>query len=200
MRSAWRPAVFWQPAIAALGLLVSGASYADPVLKVRTGTGTPATVPTGNDYPFLDTHLVLTLDGVLETTGAGRLTFEYLGYEARSSNSFLVGGEQCFRTANSKVGETCSAATTAGSIDFAFRTDRSGRDANLAVWDNRAPPRAVRSFGVGIVEEAPNRFLILWDSGADGDYDDLGVRVVFEPKVVADVDTRGVLLAQRVSR
>ena len=60
---------------------------------------------------------------MLETTGAGKLTFEYLGYEAAWINSFLVEGEDCFTTGRSEVGATCSVATSGGIVDFQFRTN-----------------------------------------------------------------------------
>ena len=164
------------------------------MLQVRAGTGTPATVTGGNDYPFLAEPLTITLDGVLETTGAGKLTFEYLGYEAAWINSFLVEGEDCFTTGRSEVGATCSVATSGGIVDFQFRTS-PGADPVAAVWSNRAPPGSTQRYGVGVVEEAPNTFLILWNSGGLDDYDDLGVRVVFEPESRRNRDRLGVMLA-----
>ena len=85
-------------AVALAFIATTAASHAASVLQVRAGTGTPATVTGGNDYPFLAEPLTIRLDGVLETTGAGKLTFEYLGYEAAWINSFLVEGEDCFTT------------------------------------------------------------------------------------------------------
>jgi hypothetical protein len=176
--------------------LAAGTADAASVLQVRAGTGTPATVPQGNDYPFLETPAVITRNGVLETTGAGKLTFEYLGYEAGRVNTFLVEGEDCFKTDSSKVGATCTAATSGGAIDFQFRADPRDADAGAAVWSNRAPPRSADGHGIGLIQEAPNTFLILWNSDAlDGDYDDLGVRVVFEPEPARHRDRPGVLLA-----
>ena len=151
------------------------------MLQVRAGTGTPATVTRGNDYPFLAEPLTITLDGVLETTGAGKLTFEYLGYEAAWINSFLVEGEDCFTTGRSEVGATCSVATSGGIVDFQFRTSPAV-DPVAAVWSNRSPPGSTQRYSVGVVEEAPTTFLILWNSGGPDDYDELGVRVVFEPE------------------
>jgi hypothetical protein len=166
------------------------------VLQVRAGTGTPALVSESNDYPFLAEPQAITRDGVLETTGSGKLTFEYLGYEAGSGNTFLVDGEDCFRTGSSKVGATCSMSTSGGVVDFQFGVVADGADAGAAVWSNRAPPGAVQRYSVGLIQEAPNTFLILWNSGArDGDYDDLGVRVVFEPEPARRRNRRGVMLA-----
>ena len=181
-------------AVALAFIATTAASHAASVLQVRAGTGTPATVTGGNDYPFLAEPLMITLDGVLETTGAGKLTFEYLGYEAAWINSFLVEGEDCFTTGRSEVGATCSVATSGGIVDFQFRTSL-GADPVAAVWSNRAPPGSTRRYGVGVVEEAPNTFLILWNSGGPDDYDDLGVRVVFEPESRRNRDRLGVMLA-----
>ena len=179
--------------------LAAGTAEAASVLQVRAGTGTPTTVPQGNDYPFVGTPAVITRNGVLETTGAGKLTFEYLGYEAGWVNTFLVEGEDCFQTDSSRVGATCSAATSGGVIDFQFRADSRNTDAGSAVWNNRSPPRSTEGHSVGLIQEGPNTFLILWNSGAlDGDYDDLGVRVVFEPQPARHRDRPGVLLAGMV--
>ena len=185
-------------AIALALAATTAASQAASVLQVRAGTGTPATVKAGNDYPFLAEPMRITLDGVLETTGPGTLTFEYLGYEAAWINAFLVEGEDCFTTGRSKVGATCSTATSGGIVDFQFRTTPSA-DPGTAVWSNRAPPGSMQRYSVGLIQEGPNTFLILWDSGGgeDDDYDDLGVRVVFEPEPEfrRNRDRLGVMLA-----
>jgi hypothetical protein len=185
--------------IAAIALALSTtttASDAASVLQVRAGTGTPATVDAGNDYPFLDEPMAITLDGVLETTGAGTLTFEYVGSEAAWVNAFLVEGKDCFASGRSEVGATCSTATSGGVVDFQFRTS-PGDDPGAAVWSNRAPPGSVQRYSIGLIQEAPNTFLILWDAGGheDDDYDDLGVRVVFEPEVRRRRDRLRVMLA-----
>lgn len=185
-------------AIALALTATTSTTHAASVLQVRAGTGTAATVEAGNDYPFLDEPMAITLDGVLETTGAGTLTFEYLGSEAALMNAFLVEGEDCFTTDRSEVGATCSTATSGGIVDFQFRADAGGGP-GVAVWSNRAPPGSVQRHSVGLIQEAPNTFLILWDSGGgeDDDYDDLGVRVVFEPEpeLRRNRDRLGVMLA-----
>jgi len=188
------------PGLAVIGVALAGTaatSHAASVLQVRAGTGKHATVGAGNDYPFLDEPMAITLDGVLETTGAGKLTFEYLGSEAGSINTFLVEGKDCFRTGTSKVGATCSSATSGGIVDFEFSTRLEGADPEGAVWSNRAPPGSPQGHRIGLIQEAPNTFLILWDSGAreHNDYDDLGVRVVFEPQSARQRDRLGVMLA-----
>jgi hypothetical protein len=183
--------------VAVFGIgLAAGTADAASVLQVRAGTGSPAMVSPANDYPFLPTPAAVTRNGVLETTGAGTLTFEYLGHEAGWVNSFLVEGKDCFRTGSSKVGATCSTATSGGAIDFQFRASPRGPEAGSAVWSNRAPPRSAQNYSVGLVQEAPNTFLILWNASAhDGDYDDLGVRVVFEPAPPRHRERQGVMLA-----
>lgn len=175
-------------------IATTAASHTGSALQIRAGTGTPATVTEGNDYPFLAKPLAITVDGVLEATGAGKLTFEYLGYEAVGINTFLVEGEDCFTTGGSKVGATCSATTAGGIVDFQFRSSPGG-DPSVAAWSNRAPPGSTQRYTVGVVEEAPNTFLILWNSGGPDDYDDLGVRVVFEPESRRNRDRLGVMLA-----
>ena len=176
--------------------LAAGAADAASVLQVRAGTGSPAAVSPANDYPFLPTPAAVTRNGVLETTGAGTLTFEYLGHEAGWVNTFLVEGKDCFRTGSSKVGATCSATTTGGAIDFQFRASPRGPEVGATAWSNLAPPPSVQNYSVGVVQEAPNTFLILWNSGVhDGDYDDLGVRVVFEPAPPRHRERQGVMLA-----
>ncbi len=187
------------PLAVALALFASAStSHAVSVLQVRPGTGTAGTVDGANDFPFLAEPFSLTLDGVLETTGAGTLTFEYLGYEAGYTNSFLVAGDDCFQTGNSAVGATCSAATSGGTVDFQLWTSLGSENLSERVWDNLSPPGSPQSYSVGLIQEAPNSFLILWDdSGAqeDDDHDDLGVRVSFEPKSVPEPDTLGLMLA-----
>ena len=183
--------------VAVVGIaLTAGTADAASVLQVRSGTGSPTMVGPANDYPFLATPAAVTRNGVLETTGAGTLTFEYLGHEAGWVNTFLVEGKDCFRTGSSKVGATCSASTSGGVIDFQFRASPRGPEVGAAVWSNRAPPRSVQSYSVGLVQEAPNTFLILWNSGVhDGDYDDLGVRVVFQPARPRQRERQGAMLA-----
>jgi hypothetical protein len=169
-------------AVIALGLAATTvASHAASVLQVRAGTGKAATLTAANDYPFLEERTAITLDGVLETTGAGTLTFEYLGHEAGWTSTFQVGGEECFVTGRSEVGATCSVASSGGIVDFQLR---AGTDAETGVtmWSNRAPPPAAWRHGIGLVHEGPNTFLILWNCGRGDGYDDLGVRVVFEPE------------------
>ena len=176
----------------------ASSSHAVSALQIRPGTGTASTVHAANDYPFLAEPFALTLDGVLETTGAGTLTFEYLGYEAGYTNSFLIGDEGCFQTGSSAVGATCTAATSGGSSTFS-----SGRTSAATILPplsgaTLAPPGSLQSYSIGLIQEAPNSFLILWDdSGAqeDDDHDDLGVRIVFEPKSVPKPDTVGLMLA-----
>ena len=70
-------------------------------------------------------------------------------------------------------------------------------DPEGAVWSNRAPPGSPPGHRIGLIQEAPNTFLILWDSGAreHNDYDDLGVRIVFEPQSARQRDRLGVMLA-----
>lgn len=176
----------------------ASSSHAVPVLQIRAGTGVASSVTAGNDYPFLAEPFSLTLDGILETTGEGTLTFEYLGYEAGYVNSFVVGGADCFRTGVSAVGQTCSAGTTGGTVDFQLWSSLGGGDLDAAIWNNLAPPGSPLAYSVGLIQEAPNTYLLLWDdSGAreDDDHDDLGVRIVFEPKSVPEPDTLGLMLA-----
>ena len=59
-------------------------------------------------------------------------------------------------------------ATSGGIVDFQFRTSL-GADPGAAIWSNRAPPGSTQRYGVGVVEEAPNTFLILWNSGGPDD-------------------------------
>jgi hypothetical protein len=119
-------------------IATTAASHTGSALQIRAGTGTPATVTEGNDYPFLAKPLAITVDGVLEATGAGKLTFEYLGYEAVGINTFLVEGEDCFTTGGSKVGATCSATTAGGIVNFQCRRTPGG-EPSVAAWSNRAP-------------------------------------------------------------
>jgi len=192
-----RPPGRFQVRFALVAFVVTAAPQEATLLQLRPGTGVAAIVESGNDYRFLDQPLKLTRDGVLETTGPGTLTFEYLGHEARWSSSFLVDGDTCFTTGVSTVGATCSARTSGGYVNFEFRSTLDAAEADAAVWNNRAPPAQPQPFGVGLIQEAPNTFLVLWDDPGqqDADYDDLGVRVVFEPESKSKVDTVGVMLA-----
>ena len=52
------------------------------------------------------------------------------------------------------------------------------------VWDNLNPPGSILTYSVGVIQEATNQFLLLWDDSgkeADDNHDDLGVRVTFRP-------------------
>lgn len=177
--------------------VVTAAPHGANMLQLRPGTGTGAVVEWDNDYPFLDRPSELTRDAVLETTGAGTLTFEYLGHETRWSNSFLVDGEQCFRTGISTVGATCGAQSGGGIVNFEFRSSLGTERPDAAVWRNLAAPREAQPFSVGVIQDGPNTFLVLWDdSGAQNDdHDDLGVRIVFEPGPERNADAVGLMLA-----
>jgi MYXO-CTERM domain-containing protein len=187
----------FQVIFAVATFVVTAAPHSGNMLQLRPGTGTGPVVEWDNDYPFLDRPLQLTRDAVLETTGAGTLTFEYLGHETSWSNSFLVDGEQCFRTGISAVGASCSGESSGGIVNFEFRSTLGTDKPDAAVWSNFAPPRDARPFSVGVIREAPNTFLVLWDdSGAQNDdHDDLGVRIVFEPGPQRNADPVGLMLA-----
>jgi hypothetical protein len=183
-------------AVALALFTMSSSSHAVSVLQIKAGTGTPSTVTSGNDFPFLAEPLSVTLDGILETTGAGTLTFEYLGFEAGWDNSFIVDGSSCFQTGSTVVGATCNASTAGGSLDFQFWTSMGTANPNAAVWDNLSPPGSLQSYSIGLIEEASNTFLILWDdSGAqeDDDHDDLGVRLTFRATQVPEPGTLALL-------
>jgi hypothetical protein len=154
------------------------------VLQIQSGTGTNFTVTGGNDFPFLSEPFDLLVDAVLETTGPGVLTFEYLGFEAGYTNSFLFDGDPCFRTGSTAEGATCGGATAGGAIDFEFWSDRDTANLDAIVWDNLAPPGSILSYSIGVIQEGPNQFLLLWDDSGkkeDDNHDDLGVRVTFRP-------------------
>ena len=187
----------FQVRFALAAFVVTAAPQDATLLQLHPGTGAAAVVESGNDYRFLQQPLRLTRDGVLETTGAGTLTFEYLGHETRWSNSFLVDGDMCFTTGISAVGATCTVRTTAGYVAFEFRGRPGNTEQDAAVWNNRAPPTEPQPFAVGLMQDGPNTFLVLWDDPEpqDADYDDLGVRIVFEPETDPEVDTVGVMLA-----
>jgi hypothetical protein len=154
------------------------------VLQIQPGTGTNFTVTHGNDFPFLTQPFDLLLDAVLETTGPGVLTFEYLGYEAGFTNSFVFDGNLCFRTSTSVAGDTCGGATAGGPIDFEFWTNLKGPNFDAAIWDNLNPPGSLQDYSIGVIQEGVNQFLLLWDDSGkkkDDNHDDLGVRVTFRP-------------------
>jgi hypothetical protein len=172
-------------AIATAAALSSWATAgAAAVMQIQPGTGTAFTVNDGNDFPFLTEPFDVLVDAVLETTGPGELTFEYLGYEAGYTNSFLVDGDVCFRTGSSVEGDTCASVTSGGPVDFQFWSNLGTASLDAVVWDNLAPPGSILSYSNGVIQEGLNQFLLLWDdSGAqeDDDHDDLGVRVTFRP-------------------
>lgn len=70
---------------AVAALVVTAAPHSGNMLQLRPGTGTGTVEEWDNDYLFLGRPLELTRDAVLETTGAGTLTFEYLSHETRWS-------------------------------------------------------------------------------------------------------------------
>ena len=138
----------------------------------------------GNDFPFITEPFDLLVDAILETTGPGVLTFEYLGFEAGYTNSFLFDGNQCFRTGSSTSGGTCSGTTSGGAIDFQFWSNLKTADFDAVVWDNLNPPASLLSYSIGVIQEGTNQFLLLWDDSGkneDDNHDDLGVRVTFRP-------------------
>jgi hypothetical protein len=187
----------FQILIAIATFVVTAAPHSGNMLQLRPGTGSGALVEWENDYPFLDRPTTLTRDAVLETTGAGTLTFEYLGHETRWSNSFRVGEQECFRTGETTVGATCGAKSVGGILNFEFRSSLGTDAPDAAVWSNLAPPHEPQVFSVGVIREAPNTYLVLWDdSGAhNDDHDDLGVRIVFEPEAERNADPVGLMLA-----
>ena len=176
--------------------VITAAPHSANIMQLRPGTGSGALEEWENDYPFLDRPLALTRDAVLETTGAGTLRFEYLGRETRWSNSFLVGGKDCFKTETSRIGATCSAQSAGGIVNFEFRSSLGTDDPDAAVWSNLAPPTE-SPVSVGVIHEAPNTYLVLWDDSEaeNDDHDDLGVRIVFEPRPARNVHPVGVMFA-----
>ena len=169
------------------------------VLQVQSGTGTNFTVTDGNDFPFLAEPFDVLIDAVLETTGAGVLTFEYLGFEAGYTNSFLFDGSPCFETGTSPEGATCGGSTSGGAIDFQFWSDLGSGNLDAVVWDNLSAPAALLAYSIGVIQEGQNQFVLLWDdSGAkeDDDHDDLGVRVNFRPlEQVPEPTSMAIMLA-----
>jgi hypothetical protein len=169
-------------AVAALGCWTTADAAA--VLQVTPGTGTDFTVTQGNDFPFVTDPFQLLIDGVLETTGAGVVTFEYLGFEAGFTNSFVFNDQLCFRTGVSAEGATCGGQVSGGAVSFAFWSDLGGPNFDAVVWDNGAPPDSILDYSIGIIQEGPNQFLLLWDDSGnkeDDDHDDLGIRITFRP-------------------
>jgi hypothetical protein len=154
------------------------------VLQIQPGTGTNFTVTQGNDFPFVTEPFDLLIDAILETTGPGVLTFEYLGFEAGFTNSFLFDGGLCFRTGTSVEGATCGGSTAGGPLDFEFWSNLEGPNFDAVVWDNLNPPGSILSYSIGVIQEGANQFLLLWDDSGkkeDDNHDDLGVRVTFRP-------------------
>ena len=146
--------------------------------------GPTSRLPRVTTSRFITEPFDLLVDAILETTGPGVLTFEYLGFEAGYTNSFLFDGNQCFRTGSSVEGDTCGGATAGGAIDFEFWSNLKTADFDAAVWDNLNPPGSILSYSIGVIQEGTNQFVLLWDdSGAkeDDNHDDLGVRVTFRP-------------------
>ncbi len=94
------------------------------------------------------------------------------------------------------MGATCSAATAGGALDFQFWSNFGTADLDAVIWNNLSPPGSPQSYSVGLIEETPNVFLILWDDSgaqADDNHDDLGVRVVFTPTSVPEPGTLALL-------
>jgi hypothetical protein len=169
------------------------------VLQVTPGTGTDFTVTQGNDFPFLVEPFQLLVDGILETTGPGTVTFEYLGFEAGYTNSFVFNDQLCFRTGVSAVGATCGGSVSAGALDFEFWSNLRGPDFDAIVWDNLSPPGSILDYSIGVIQEGENQFLLLWDDSGnkqDDNHDDLGIRVTFRPlEQVPEPTSMAVMLA-----
>jgi hypothetical protein len=169
------------------------------VLQVTPGTGTEYTVTQGNDFPFLVEPFQLLVDGILETTGPGTITFEYLGFEASYTNSFFFNDELCFRTAVSVEGATCGGTVSGGALDFEFWSRLKGPNLDTVVWDNQSPPGSIQDYSIGLIQEGENQFLLLWDDSGkkkDDNHDDLGIRVTFRPlEQVPEPTSMAVMLA-----
>ena len=169
------------------------------VLQVTPGTGTDFTVTQGNDFPFLVEPFQLLVDGILETTGPGTITFEYLGFEASYTNSFFFNDELCFRTGVSAEGATCGGTVSGGPLDFEFWSSLKSPNLDTVVWDNQSPPGSIQDYSVGLIQEGDNQFLLLWDDSGkkkDDNHDDLGIRVTFRPlEQVPEPTSMAVMLA-----
>lgn len=191
-----RPALL---AFAAVTMTCATAADASAILRVQPGTGTAGTVTANNDYAFLSEPFGIRIDGVLEATGAGTITYTYLGYEAGYTNRFYSGSTLCFRNKGSgasAIGATCGTTTAGGELDYAFWSDLGTGIGNKVVSDNRYPPGSILANSIGLIRESDYSFLLLWDdSGAnnDDDYDDLAVRVTFQPYDVPEPASLGLL-------
>jgi hypothetical protein len=171
---------------------LSCAAEAGSILQLQAAKGTPGKVLSGNDFGFVSEPFDIVVDGVLEATGAGSLTYTYLGYEAGYTNTFVVDSKFCFRNkgvGKTSVGTSCSATTTGAELDFALWSSLGSGTLDKIVQGNKALPVGKKDHSIGFIRESDFSFLILWDdSGAqkDSDFDDLAVRVTFAPARVPE--------------
>jgi hypothetical protein len=173
--------------VAAVALHLGSVAEAGSILQMQTAKGAPGKVLAGNDFGFVSEPFDVVVDGVLEATGPGQLTYTYLGYEAGFTNSFIVGGKFCFRNKGvgmTAIGASCTATTTGAALDFALWTNLGTNALDNIVQGNGVAASGPKNHSVGFIRENDFSFVILWDdSGAqkDSDFDDLGVRVTFAP-------------------
>jgi hypothetical protein len=165
---------------------------AGSILQLQAGKGSPGKVLAGNDFGFVSEPFDVVVDGVLEATGAGDLTYTYLGFEAGYTNTFVVDSKLCFRNkgvGKTSVGANCSATTTGAALDFALWTSLGSPALDTVVQGNEPTSAGKKDHSIGFIRESDFSFLILWDdSGAqkDSDFDDLAVRVTFAPASVPE--------------
>ena len=187
-------------AILMSGLLAAGTAHAGLIATDGGAAGGTSIYTTGanNDLglPGGSTQTVM-VGYQLEAELAGDLQYVYLGKEAGYSNfvNFGISANGCtFSTIYSRAGDTCTATTTGGLLDFAFTTIGGGSAQSLYNGQNFSITSAM-TFGLQRIDDYTWRIL-LDDSGGnpnDKDYDDLGLRVVFRPQSVPEPGTLALL-------
>lgn len=184
----------------AAGLLLAGAAHAGLIANDGGAAGGTSVYTTNNNndlgLPGGTSQTVL-VGYQLEAELAGDLLYTYLGKEAGYTNSvnFGISANGCtFSTVTSVAGDTCSATTSGGLLQFAFTTIGGGTATSLYNGQDFSITSAM-TFGLQRIDDYTWRIL-LDDSGGnpnDKDYDDLGLRVVFRPHAVPEPGTLALL-------
>lgn len=164
---------------------IASAAQAVPTLTVIDSVDT--TFSGYNGQPVAQTGVLSSgVLGKLGTTGAGTVTFTYLGNESGDTNLFTFGALSLLES--DSVGSSISGAVAgAGALSFTFTDSDTG-----LVVGNLGSNYVVNVAGSGPYDY----FLGFNDNGSlDGDFDDFVVGVSFTAAPIPEPETYAMLLA-----
>jgi hypothetical protein len=126
-------------------------------------------------------------------SGAGVLTFTYLGFEAGNSNYSARNGSNLFVNGVSAFNATITSfQAAAGLVDFAFGTTFPDSAVGVIMNNGVADP-ASKNYAIGYRKLSDTSYYVLFDDIASGDrdFDDIGMRIDVAP---VPVPAAGLLL------